>query len=82
MIEDQIESFPLPNEHKLVWIYIKTELEKAGIEVHQIGIDNTVTTDKEIPEKLLSQLREYAADKGIIAEFKVTRQENSAGRVR
>lgn len=69
MREEPVQSFPPPNEHERDYIHIKTELEKEGIEVHRIAIDNTVTTDKEVPEKLQSRIREYAADKGINLTF-------------
>ncbi len=73
MSEELVRSFPLPNERELAYIFIKTELEKAGIEVQRISIDDTVTTNKEVPEKLASRLREFAADKGITATFEVGR---------
>jgi hypothetical protein len=69
MIEDQVESFPPPNEHEGDYIYIKTEIENAGIEVQRISIDGTITTNKEVPEETKSRIREYAADKGINLTF-------------
>ncbi|HUV62712.1 MAG TPA: hypothetical protein VMW24_02380 [Sedimentisphaerales bacterium] len=73
MREEPVQNFPLPNEHELAHIYIKSELENAGIEVQRISIDGTITTDKEVPEEIKSRLREYAADKGITVTFLVGR---------
>jgi len=69
MIEEPVQSFPLLNEHELAYIYFKTELEIAGIEVQRISIDDTITTDKEVPEEIKSRIHEYAADKGITVKF-------------
>jgi hypothetical protein len=69
MREEPVQTFPLPNEHELAYIYIKTELENEGIEVQRISIDDTITTNKEVPEKIKSRIREYAADKGITVKF-------------
>jgi len=76
MREEQVKTFPLPNEHELAYIYIKTEIENAGIEVQRISVDDTVTTDEEVPEEVKSRIREYAADKGITVKFEVSGQEN------
>jgi hypothetical protein len=70
MREEQFQSFPHPNEQNTYYIYIKTELEKAGIEVQRISIDNTITTDKEVPEDIKSHIHAYASDKGIAVKFK------------
>ncbi len=72
MREEQVKTFPLPNEHELAYIYIKTEIENVGIEVQRISIDDTVTTDKEIPEEVKSRIHEFAADKGIAVKFKTS----------
>ena len=72
MREEPVQSFPLPNEYELAYIYIKTELEKVGIDVQRISIDDTITTDKEVPEEIKSRIREYAADKGITIKFKTS----------
>jgi len=69
MREEPVQSFPLPNEHELAYIYIKTELEIAGIEVQRISIDDTITTDKEVPEEIKSRIYEHAADKAITVKF-------------
>jgi hypothetical protein len=69
MIEEPVQSFPPPNELEIYYIYIKTELENAGIEVQRISIDDTITTDKEVPEEIKSRIYEYASDKGIIVKF-------------
>lgn len=69
MREEPDQGIPLPNEHELTYIYIKTELEKEGIEVQRISVDDTITTDKEVPEEIKSRIHEYAADKGIIIKF-------------
>ncbi len=75
MIEDQNESFPLPNDRECIWRFIKSELEEAGFEVQRMSEDETITTDREVPESIKSRLREYAADKGITLKFRVSRQE-------
>jgi hypothetical protein len=82
MRDEPYQSFPLPNEHELDYIYIKTELENEGIEVQRISIDDTINTNKKVPEEIKSHIREYAADKGITVAFKVSSRENSDGRVR
>ena len=76
MMEEPIKEFPLPNEYDTYYIYIKTEIEKAGIEVQRISIDDTITTDKEVPEEIKSKIKDYANDKGIAIKFKVSGQEN------
>ena len=69
MSEERARSFPPPNEREGDYVYIKTEIENAEIEVQRISIDDTITTDKEVPEEIKSRLREYAADKGINLTF-------------
>ena len=76
MIEEQVQNFPLPNEYKLFYINIKTELENKGIEVQRISIDDTIITNKEVPEDIKSKIREYADDKGIPIKFKVSGKES------
>ncbi len=76
MIEKPAQSFLPPNEYDTYYIYIKTEIEKAGIEVQRISIDDTITTDKEVPEEIKSKIKDYADDKGIAIKFKVSGQEN------
>jgi len=76
MNEEPVQSFPLPNVYELVHIYIKSELENVGIELQRIGADDTITTDKEVPEDVKSRIREYAADKGITVTFEVLGQGN------
>ena len=75
MREESPQNFPLPQEKdaELVCIYIESELKKAGI--HQrINIDTpnntcTVTTDMDVPEEIISNIREYADYKGITIKF-------------
>jgi hypothetical protein len=69
MSEELVRSFPLPDQLELACRYIKSELESAGIEVQRISIDDTITTDKEVPEGIRSRICEYAADKGITVTF-------------
>lgn len=76
MREEQFTSYSLPNEYELFYNYIKTVIEKEGIEVHRFSIDDTVTTNKEVPEEIKSRIREYAAYKGIPIKFEVSGQEN------
>jgi len=75
MREEPVQSFPLPNECELAYIFIKTELENAGIEVQRTSVDDTITTNKEVPEELKSRVCECAADKGITLKFRVSGQE-------
>jgi hypothetical protein len=78
MREEPVQSFPLPNECEFAYIFIKTELENAGIEVLQIGGPDdtamTVTTNKEVQEEIKARIREFAADKGIAVTFEVGRE--------
>ena len=69
MREEYPESFPQQNDFELVHVYVESELKKVGIELQQINIDGTVTTDKEVPEEIVSSIRQYAANKGITIEF-------------
>lgn len=72
MREESTQSFPLPpSGDELVCVQIKLELEKAGINPQEIGIsidDNviTVTTDKKVSEKTMSNIRENADYNGTI----------------
>ena len=72
MVEESINSFPSPIDPIRDWDYIKTEIEKHGIEVHRISADDTITTDKEVPEEIKSLIHEYATDKGITVKFKTS----------
>jgi hypothetical protein len=72
MMEEPVQSFPLPNVYQLVHIHIKSELEEAGIELQRFSADDTITTDKEVPEKIKSRIREYAANKGITVKFETS----------
>jgi len=69
MTEESIPDFPQPNPYELVQVYIEGELKKAGIKLKQINIDGTVTTDKEVPEKIKSNIREYVENKGFTIKF-------------
>lgn len=71
MTEESIQSFPRPeqNNTELVHIYIEGELKKAGIELQQINRSGAVTTDQRVPEETMSNIREYAASKGITIKF-------------
>ena len=71
MREESPQSFPCPeqNNAELVHVYIESELKKVGIELQQININGTVTTDKNVPEEIMSSIRQYAASKGITIEF-------------
>lgn len=66
---ESIPDFPQPNPYKLVQVYIEGELKKAGIKLKQINIDGTVTTDKEVPEEIKSNICQYAAYKDITIKF-------------
>lgn len=69
MIEESIHNFPKENIHELVQAHIESELKKVGIELQLINIDGTVITNKEVPEEIMSNIREYAEFKGINIEF-------------
>lgn len=74
MTEESIPDFPQPNSYELVDVYIRSELEKAGITLQRIGIDFlnntcTVTTDMEVTEKTKSNICQYPAYKGITIKF-------------
>jgi len=69
MIEESIPDFPQPNPFELVKVYIEGELKKAGITLQQFNIDGNVTTDKKVPEEIMSSIRQYAASKGITIKF-------------
>jgi len=69
MREESTHNIPQENVHELVHVYIASELEKARIEIRQINIDGTLTTDKTVPEETMSSIREYAASKGITIKF-------------
>lgn len=75
MREEPDEGIALPNGDELAWIYIESEIEIAGIQVQQISADDTITTDREVPEEIMSRICEYAADKGITIRFRVSGQE-------
>ncbi len=74
MTEESIPDFPQPNPYELVGVYIRSELEQAGITLQQINIDFlnntcTVTTDMEVPEKIKSNICQYPDYKGITINF-------------
>ena len=73
MREESIPEFPQPNPYELVHVYIEGELKKAGITLQQINIDGTVTTDIEVPERIKSNICQYAACKGITIKFLTSR---------
>jgi len=74
MKEESPQSFPLPqqNDVQLVCNDIKLTLEREGIYSQRISIHGTVitvTTDKEVPEKIKSNICEHVACKGITIKF-------------
>ena len=74
MREESAQSFPRQSKHELVSAYIESELKKVGIELQQINIDIlnnncTVTTDKKVPEEIMSNISEYTDSKGITIKF-------------
>ena len=73
MNEENHSTFPLPNKSELFWIYAKTEIEETGIVVHGETIDDTITTDREVPEDIKKRIREHAVDKGIEVKFEVSK---------
>jgi len=75
MAEETISDFPQPNPYLLIDVYIRSELEKAGVTIQGINIDFpkntcTVTTDMEVKEEIKSNICQYPAYKGIKIEFK------------
>lgn len=76
MREESHKSFQREDEAELIQVYIESELKEAGIVLQQINIDGTVitvTTDKNVPEKTMSNIRQYAASKGISIKFLTSR---------
>jgi hypothetical protein len=72
MREEPPQSFPLPNDAELTHVYIESELKKAGINLQRISVDDkviTITTDKKIPKKTMSNIREDAAYHGFTTKF-------------
>ena len=72
MREESPQSFPLPNNVELIHVYVESELKKVGINLQRIGIDGnviTVTTDKKVPGKTMSNIREDAAYKDLTIKF-------------
>ena len=69
MKEDSQQNFPQQNNSELVHVYVKTELEKAGIALQQINIDGSVTTNEQVPEEIKSKIQQFAARKDIVIKF-------------
>ncbi len=71
MREESPQSFPRPeqNNAELVHVYVKSELEKAGIALQQISKDGSITTNKQVPEEIKSKILQFAAPKGITIKF-------------
>jgi len=73
MREESPQSFPPPPTNtELEWVYIKSELEKVGINLQQFSRDGnviTVTTDKKVPEETMSNIREDAKYSGFTIKF-------------
>ncbi|MHC4283576.1 MAG: hypothetical protein ACYSWZ_11480 [Planctomycetota bacterium] len=74
MAEESIQEFQRQNPYELIEIYIKTELEKTGIALERFNIDIqsntcTATTDKEVPEEIIPNLREHVENKGLTIKF-------------
>ncbi len=67
MIEETSQSFPPANPIGLINGYIESELEGAGINLQRISAEGnviTVTTDKKVPEEIMSGIRQLAASYG------------------
>ena len=72
MREESAQSFPLLNPAELVYVYIESELKKAGIELQKIDITDrtvTVTTDTNVPEEIMSSMRQHVGSKGFTINF-------------
>jgi hypothetical protein len=72
MTEESPQSFPLPNPADLVYVYIESELKKAGIGLKKIEtLDRTVTvtTDTKVPEEIMSSIRQHVGSKGFAINF-------------
>lgn len=74
MREESPQSFPRPDPYELIYEDIDSELQKAGIRLERTDSDRpnntcTITTDKKVPEEVMSSIRQYADYKGITIKF-------------
>lgn len=64
MATESSKWYPNPSKAELLSVHIKTTLEQAGFEVLKLDGRSkdswTVTTDKDVPEEIKSNIREYA----------------------
>lgn len=60
------------NNARLIDAYIEGELRKEGINIHRISIDGTVITDEEVPEAVMSKIRQYAKNRGTTIKFQTS----------
>jgi hypothetical protein len=65
--------FPRPNNAELIYAYIEGELRKEGINIQGMSIiDGTVITDEEVPNAVMSRIRQYAANRGMTIKFQTS----------
>lgn len=75
MTEESPQSFPRfppPDPVEIVLEIIKLELGKEGINIQQINLDGnviTVTTDKKVPEEIISKICQCASAYGLTIKF-------------
>jgi hypothetical protein len=69
MKNESPQGFSRPNNIELVSVYIVSELKKVGINLQRIDSGLTITTDKKVPEKVMSNIRQYAVSKGMTIKF-------------
>ena len=71
-MNEESRQFPRANnklkEIERVFNHITLELKKEGI-ITRNNIDGTIITDKEVPEKMILSLCEYAKNKGFTIKF-------------
>ena len=73
-MKEESPQFPQPRAVDLIERTITSDLKKVGLTVQQNGIDIlkkdfTVTTDKKVPEEIISSIREYVENKGFTIKF-------------
>jgi hypothetical protein len=74
MNEEPPQIFQLTEDDELFQSYVEGELRKAGIALQRFDKDRpnnyTVTTDKKIPEEIMSGICQHATSKGSTIKFR------------
>jgi len=65
---------------KLVHVMIESELQQVGISLQRSEVDTDfknylVTTDKKVPDEVISKICQYAAYKGMAVKFRTSERE-------